>query len=161
MVLDVTGKPLLAANVYLANTTIGMSVDADGVFTLSKIPVGKYDLVASIIGYKTSTQSITIEDGQDSEIKIFLHPEIKLLQEFVVKGKLKAPKNEYFKFEKIFLGSTQNAAKCKIINPQVVDAEESNGILTAVAYKPIEIVNKALGYRVIYDLKKFAYSPSN
>lgn len=161
VVLDITGDPILGANVYLANTAIGMSVGANGVYTLTKIPAGKYDLVASMIGYKTSTQTLTIENGQHLEIKISLQPEIKLLQEFVKKGKPKATTMEYFRFEKIFLGSTQNAAKCKITNPQVVDAEESNGILTAVAYKPIEIVNEALGYRIIYDLKKFVYSPAN
>lgn len=46
-----TGEPVLFANVYLEGTTLGVSTDNDGYFSLSKIPSGTYTLVVSSIDY--------------------------------------------------------------------------------------------------------------
>ena len=74
-VLDqITGKPLFYANVFLANTTIGTASDEDGKFKIDNIPVGKYQLVASVIGYKLKKINIVIKGRTSKDLTIKLMP---------------------------------------------------------------------------------------
>lgn len=78
------------ANIYLKNTEIGTSSDELGVYSFVKIPQGTYILVASVIGYKTFSQKITIDDNQVLTLDISLEPSAENLEEMVVTGTLKA-----------------------------------------------------------------------
>ncbi|MBS1682349.1 MAG: carboxypeptidase-like regulatory domain-containing protein [Bacteroidetes bacterium] len=151
-----TREELPGANVYLANTSIGVATNNDGVFLLDNIPAGKYDLIVSMIGYKSYSKTMLIDSSAVTELKIYLQQEVKLLNEVVVSAK-NTPKSGYFKFEKIFLGQTKNSAKCKIVNRQDIFTYEKNGVLIAEANRPIEIINESLGYRIFYRLKQFVY----
>lgn len=55
-----TGEPIPFANVFLANTLIGSSSKEDGTFFLDKIPVGKYDLTVSMLGYGLFSTPVTV-----------------------------------------------------------------------------------------------------
>jgi len=48
-----TNTPLPGANVFLANTTKGVSSDADGTFAIRNLPALHFKLVVSFIGYET------------------------------------------------------------------------------------------------------------
>jgi hypothetical protein len=50
-----TKEPLIGANIFLEGTSIGVSTDADGGFTILNVPAGTYDIRASYIGYQTKT----------------------------------------------------------------------------------------------------------
>ena len=68
----------------------------------------------------------------------------------------------YKRFERRFIGETENAAETEILNPYVLDFEDKRGTLTARAAEPLIIENRALGYRVRYALTAFeAQSNSN
>jgi hypothetical protein len=60
-------------------------------------------------------------------------------------------------FKKAFIGRTEMAEGCEILNPKVIyfnfDAKKST--LTAFARKPLEIRHKSLGYKIIYELEEF------
>jgi hypothetical protein len=151
--------PIPKASVFLNNTSIGTTADNEGNFTLS-IPAGRFDLIVSSIGYGTYNQSIN-----GSEVADFL----------TIKLKLKAPDLEAViiePFEKDgwakwgrwftdnFIGTSEYGRDTRIINPEVIKFRNSkkNGELTAIAIAPLQIENKALGYRLTYQLENFRYS---
>ena len=52
-VIDITTQqPLLGANVWLLNTKYGAATDNEGIYTINNIPVGRYSIVATMMGYK-------------------------------------------------------------------------------------------------------------
>ncbi len=59
-VTDKNGEPLIGVNILLENTNIGTATDAEGKFILKSIPYGKYNLIASMIGYKKFTKKIEL-----------------------------------------------------------------------------------------------------
>ncbi len=52
-VTDNTGSPLIGVNVYLENTYLGASTDAEGNYVILNIPPGKYTLIFNMIGHET------------------------------------------------------------------------------------------------------------
>ncbi len=162
-VIDATTKePLPFVNVFFANTSIGASSLTDGSFQIKNIAPGKYDLVASYIGYKPYSIPIDFSDqssGFSREIKIIieLEQEAKELSEIIVKEDTVNRARNYKDFLRNFIGETRNAKKCKILNPKDIhlylDPKEST--LVAHSKKPIEIENRALGYKIYYYLYQF------
>jgi hypothetical protein len=65
------------------------------------------------------------------------------------------------KFIDVFFGSTANAARCTILNPQVLDFayDEEADRLVATAREPLEIENLALGYSIRCEIVLFTHSP--
>ncbi len=159
-VLDATTTEFIpGATVYLANTAIGMAANDDGTFLLGNITSGRYDLIVSMIGYKTFTKSIVFSGGSIVGLKIFLVANAEELKTVEVVGKKSL---SYFSdFKKVFLGQTLNALQCKIVNQNDVYIYKEGSKLIAVAHKPIEIINNALGYRIYYDLKEFVIDYEN
>ena len=51
----VDGTPLPGANVIIPGLNIGAATDVDGNYIILNIPVGDYDVVCSMIGYKKTT----------------------------------------------------------------------------------------------------------
>jgi hypothetical protein len=54
------GEPLLFTPVFLKGTGVGTTTDVNGFYSLSRIAPGRYQLVATAIGYDTATADITI-----------------------------------------------------------------------------------------------------
>ncbi len=152
-----TKEPLPGAVVYLANTVIGTSANADGSFELTKIPPGKYDLSVSMIGYKSVSQPIIFSGNSVYDYLITMTDQAVLLKEVtVVAHQEKQRHSDYAKFVRTFLGQTRNANKCRILNPQDIIVYTDHNKLIAEATKPIIIENKALGYFIHYDLQEFS-----
>ncbi len=63
-----TGAPLPGANIILLQTLMGASSDLEGNFTVNRIPPGKYEVKASMMGYKSKSVSITITHGEKTNI---------------------------------------------------------------------------------------------
>ncbi|RVU01064.1 carboxypeptidase-like regulatory domain-containing protein [Mucilaginibacter limnophilus] len=78
-----TKKPIPFASVAFPGTTIGLTTNSDGKFSLISVKA-QSRLQASFIGYKTNIISIT--PGATQEITIRLTPEAQELDEVVVKG---------------------------------------------------------------------------
>jgi hypothetical protein len=157
-----TKEPLPFVNIFFASTSIGSSSLADGSFLIKKFPPGKYDLIASYIGYKPYSLSVDFSNrfnGLTKEIKIVieLEQELKVLKNVTIKEDTLDWAINYEKFKKHFLGETQNSKLCKILNPHDIhiyfDAAEN--LLVAHAKKPIVVENRALGYNIYYHLYKF------
>jgi hypothetical protein len=153
---DSIRTPVPFANVFLSNTLIGITADDQGHFILPIVPNGKYTLTASSIGYTHNSIEIEVT-GSNTTIEISLGMEATKLREVEVKWNRSEYARQLKTFNRLFLGTTVNAAQCEIENIADVNFvyDKEKKILTATCDKPIEIDNKALGYHVTYLLDLF------
>jgi hypothetical protein len=145
-------KAVVSASVYLNNTTIGTTTQNDGTFVIPNIKEGQYELVISIVGYDTYSQKIFL--NRDTSMReVRLMPRAQTLHEVVIK----ASSLYYEIFKNVFLGKSDYAKQCKILNPQVLDIyhDDSTRSIHASSYRPLEIENDALGYKLKYQLNNF------
>lgn len=150
-----TEEPVAFANVFFSGTLVGTTSNINGEFFLKHRQTGTYDLVVSYVGYKEFLQ--TIDASKSIEMKIMLKPEVIQLSDVLVNADTSNWKNNYNSFKSLFLGRTKNASKANILNPRDIflfyDKVE-NGLF-AHCKNEIIIENEALGYRMIYRMKKF------
>lgn len=67
-----TNEPLPGANIIIIGTMMGASSDLQGNFIIPKIPAGKYNLKATMMGFKSQVIEIKIEPQKISTININL-----------------------------------------------------------------------------------------
>jgi hypothetical protein len=154
-----TQKPIVAASIYLSNTSIGCISNNNGEFVMEKIPIGKYDLIVSCLGYEPFVQ--TIESGNlPVFITVKLKTKIKELAEVVVETYDKDGWKKWGNFFlENFIGKSSNATNCKILNKDVIKFKYSHkqNVLNAFALEPLIIQNKSLGYNIKFELQVFSY----
>ncbi len=151
-------EPVPKASVFLNNTSIGTTANNEGRFELS-IPAGKYELIVSSVGYLTSNQTISATDVQDF-LTIRLTLKAPELEAVVIEPYLKDGWQQWGQFFlENFIGTSALVADCKILNKDVIRFRHSkkNNRLTAHAWEPLLIENKALGYRIRYQMETFLY----
>jgi len=85
-VTNTKGEPLAFVTIQLKEQGIGTTSKEDGSYAMN-LEVGQYNLVVSMIGYKT--QIINIVLNKDYPLDIVLEEEQKAMDEFVIKVKLK------------------------------------------------------------------------
>lgn len=85
-----TKEPLVGANLIFSGTTLGTMSDLEGNFSLSKVPVGKYKIKATIIGYKSSEQEIEIQWQKTTTIQFELRETVLEMPALVVTAGKKA-----------------------------------------------------------------------
>ncbi len=161
IVRDSLNNPISFASVYLSNTTIGTTADNSGAYKL-KIPKdGQYELIITCIGYKSYSKSIHAE-GKNIVINAILQTNTQTLNEITVTAKDKYRKQNYSWFIKVFFGETPNSKSCSILNPEDIRLHynRESKKLTGYSVKPLVIENRALGYKIIYDLKNFEHYPN-
>lgn len=151
-------KPIENANVFISNATNGAKTKADGTFRLDGIKNGRYELVVSMVGYAPFRQPFLVNDSDVTFQNIELVPKIIELNEVNVKPD-KNRKRNYDWFKHLFLGNSDNAAECQILNPDIIDLDydDSTKRLTASSNDFIEIENDALGYKLKYLLNAFLW----
>lgn len=82
-----TGEPVIGCNVYLGDgTSWGSATDVNGYFTVSKVPPGKYTMVASAVGYQKFTKEIEILKDRTINDKINLEESVQNIDEVVISG---------------------------------------------------------------------------
>ncbi|GLU53696.1 TonB-dependent receptor [Dyadobacter frigoris] len=151
-----TLEPLPFTNVYINNTTIGVTTDTSGKFVLPNLPLGSTEIVFSFIGYIPQQLKIVVKETGNNPLTISLTADSQQLLEVAIKsGRDKNWEKQLKKFEKVFFGNTAN---CKILNSWVLDFTEENNAMTAKAPIPLEIENNILGYKLFFQLKKFGFS---
>jgi hypothetical protein len=160
-VTDSLNNPVPFASVYLSNTTIGTSADDHGAYKF-KIPNdGQFELTVTCIGYHTYSKLIHPE-GNNFVINVKLRTNSQTLNEVTVTAKEGNHKKNYSRFIKVFLGETKNSGSCAILNPEDLRLHYDNEkkMLTCYSLKPLIIENRALGYKIVYDLKSFEHYPN-
>jgi hypothetical protein len=158
IVLDSASRePLTAASIFCQNTTMGTYTNKQGEFSMA-LKSGGYDLIISYTGYQTQT----IKVSDNTKLEVLMRKEDKSLSEVVIKTSNEVP-NGWDKygdfFVKNFIGSTPNAAKTIVQNPEVLKFfyyKRSNK-LKVLATDAVMIANNALGYNIRYQLDSFVY----
>jgi hypothetical protein len=151
-------KPIANASVFLSNATIGNKTADDGTFTLYNVKPGQYDLIVTVLGFETHSQSLSVTNDNIALGEISISPKTILLQEVAVRPNLNRQR-DLGDFLYYFLGQSNYSRQCTIVNPEVVDVEynKSTKVLTASTDDFLIIENKALGYKIKYKLLNFTY----
>jgi hypothetical protein len=158
-----TGLPLPFANVFVNNTTIGSSTDAEGRFRISGDFSTDIELVASFVGYVTEVKAISFRKKGEVEVNFVLAFNESNLTEIELKAKRdKSWDRELRRFEDVFLALADDPyrSQIQINNPWVLEFEnvktaKGPNYLQASAAQPLKIKNTALGYEIDYYLKDF------
>jgi len=156
-----TGEPLFNVNVFLANTTRGDATDKDGYYVIENIPPGAYDLIFSMMGYELEIVQIQFIRTKSIKYNMKLQPQVIKGKEIQVEATIpKDWRNNLEKFTKEFLGSTDNAKKCKLLNPEVLDfqIDKENNRFIATTDSILIVENRSLGYRMHIILEAFRIS---
>ncbi len=155
-----TNEPLQAANVFIANSILGAATDNTGAFVIRGVRMSSFELVVSMIGYEIYKRKITMTGEELKPLLIRLKPKVLQGQEIVVTAKaMKEWKKQLKKFNKLFFSNTENAKGCKILNPEMLDFDTTKPrVFRATAQAPLEIENRALGYKLYYVLEQFEAS---
>lgn len=151
-------KTICFATAYFNGTFVGAIADLNGNFELDISKNKTMPLTISAIGYYSVTlTNLTYEEP----LVIYLKPKVYQLNETVINAKsLERKRKRYLKLLKDeFLGTTDNAMYCRILNEQDItfNYDTDKDTVKAFALNPILIENKALGYQVTYYLDKFEY----
>lgn len=157
-VLDAnTHLPIVRASVYINGSSIGTSCNDEGVFFLNGFPKPPYKIHLSAVGYETRIVEIPKVSDLNT-ITILLKPKTLHLTEVVIQSPEKNGWKLYGKeFIEEFIGYSDFAAKCKILNPEALSFiyDKQNFTLRVYAEKPLVIENRALGYKITYWLNDF------
>ncbi len=160
---SVTHKPLAAVNVFLSHTTIGINSNEKGEFQFSNLKQEKYELVVSSLNYEQYIIPISVNQNSDP-LLIKLKPTANILKEVIVEPFDKNGWDQWGeKFKLYFIGSTQLAKNCKLLNPEVVKFRfnSKTNKLRAFANEILIFENKSLGYKIKYLLSKFEIDFTN
>ena len=79
-----TGEFLPGASVYIEGTTIGVTTDIEGAYSIANAPEGEQVLVVRFLGYTTERIDVNLTAGEVLEKNVQLVPDIESLQEVVI-----------------------------------------------------------------------------
>jgi hypothetical protein len=150
-------QPIANASVFISNTSKATQCAVDGSFVLNDVPVGKYDLIVSCVGYQTLTYTYT-PSALPLRLKVKLDVKVNNLGAVTV---IPFAKDGWEKWGKTFLdaylGTTANSAYCKILNKDAIKFRfhKKENRLEVIATDIVIIENKKLGYRVKHQLELF------
>lgn len=153
-----SGAPIVSANVFIANTTLGDATDQEGSFEITRVPPGTHQLVVSIIGYETQTRSIRVTAASADQQNFGLRP--KVLETAAIDVVAEPPhewRKNLKKFAELFWGTSRLASECKLVNPEVLDFDTPKGenLFVASAAQPLAIENQGLGFYLEIILLEF------
>ncbi|HYM92898.1 MAG TPA: carboxypeptidase-like regulatory domain-containing protein [Chitinophagaceae bacterium] len=153
-----SGEPLPGASVFCHNTTIGTASNKQGEFSL-EMKSGGYDLVITYTDYQPRIIRVS---SDTSHLLISMVKQEKSMEEVVIRSSSEVA-NGWEKYGSFFIehfiGATPNALQCTLQNPDVLKFYyyKRTNKLKVRAEKPLQIINKALGYQLSYQLDSFIY----
>jgi hypothetical protein len=75
VVNSTTGEGIPGASVFVEGTTLGASTDKNGIYFIKDVPVGRYTLIATAIGYQTEKLQVLVVPGEIVMTNFNLTPE--------------------------------------------------------------------------------------
>lgn len=157
MVSAASGEPIAGSSVFITNTSKGTVSDKQGNFQLDDVPLGKNDLVISSVGYETNVFSFSAEQ-LPLQLRVEMQLKVRELANVTVEPSVEEGWDRWGKtFLDNFVGQTPNAAKVTIKNQKAIHFryyKKSNRVI-AYSDEPLILENKALGYKVRFQLEDF------
>lgn len=80
-----TGETLPGVDVLVVGTTMGITADLDGKYSL-KVPAGTHKITAHLVGYENQTVTVTLQENQVFVLDFSLTTAVTQLEELVVVG---------------------------------------------------------------------------
>lgn len=151
-----TGEPIFGANIFIENTTIGAVSDPDGKYVLTGT-FGEYSrIVTTHIAYKSKTLTV---NGR-KVVNFSLRPKVRELNTVEVERKKDRKWQRFYsRFERAFIGTSQNSKSVEVKNPWVIEFTKSDAEgLNGYASDLLEIENRATGYQIKFLLESFKLS---
>jgi hypothetical protein len=159
---SLTQKPVAHASVFLNNTSAGSTTKEDGTYDITNVHKGYYELIISVVGFTRHSRDITVNSNMNLPGIAIVQLTKELKEVSIGNGRKPKLNKDLELFKKEFLGTSVNAKECKILNPEVINLQYNKiGVkeqLTATSTDFIEIENKALGYKIKYQLSDFSYT---
>ena len=151
-----TGEPLENVNVFIAGSQLGTATDASGRYRLERVPLGAQRLFVSRVGYNAEARNLNLREAGIELLDFELQEAAVELDETVVTAERDDDWLERLqRFKRLFIGETPNAEQTELLNPEVLDFSQSLTNFRAFADEPLELENRALGYRLTYFLEDF------
>jgi hypothetical protein len=154
----VTERPISFTNVYISGTTFGSATSESGEYEIKNVPPGMYRLIFQHINYEISVKDFEIT----TEVLIELNVELnaKILESEKIEVISKSPREWRRRLETFteeFIGKSDNADNCKILNPEVLEFDYNPEEKKLVAYTDslLHIENRSLGYKIEVVLERF------
>ena len=153
-ITDTNGDPVSFANVYIDQTAIGVTTDLDGEYYLTNIPLGQKRLIVSQVNYEKVILLLNFKVQEHIKKNIILKDAINISDQVTVE----ASRDDEFvriynRFKPQFLGFSEFAKECEIINREFLELKENDyGGFEGKSLKPIHIKKYALGYDIFYTI---------
>lgn len=160
IVLSNDNLPVPGAGIYIRGYKHATVTDSDGKFAFPILPPGNYDILVKMVGFIPEIKTVSIKSSV-LQISVHLKESLTSVAEVTIEPGVKIDTQRYYKiFRSAFIGNTNNAAKCKILNPEVLEIRFSKlkSLLTVSSDDFLIVENAALGYRIKFLLKKFEYN---
>ncbi len=157
-----TGAPIYFVNTFLANTTLGAASDQNGLFKIENILPGSYEIIFSHIGYDAEIVPINLFLNETMVVELDILLKSKVLEGENVIVETEKPREwlrNLERFTRIFIGETDNASQCIILNPEVLEfqVDQKTDVITASTESMIKLQNQALGYDIEILLVEFEW----
>jgi len=162
-VTDEKGEPLPGATVFITNSQKACPTDEAGKFTLAGLQPGTYQVVVKMLGFGVYNQFVILQK-KNAGLRIKLKEDVIALNTVNITALSNADRKLYLKyFIKYFIGQSDNASKCKLLNPDAVNLnyDRQANVLEASSDKFLIVENKSLGYEVHYLLTSFKMDVPN
>lgn len=146
-----------AASIYFDGSTVGTITNTEGYFSITYPQSLTNPLVISALGFKPLYLDVNAFPN-DAKPIFYLEESTEELGTVHLETDPWSRKRKMRAFKKEFLGSSQFARKCKILNDSilVLRYRPSDHTLTASTSSPLLITNKSLGYDIEYNLHDFS-----
>jgi len=132
-IVDENNNSLIGANIYIPNLERGAVSDNQGYFKINKIPIGKYKIEISFLGYESYIRIIDISSTKETKLKIQLKPNVLQSQEVVISGGVYSTQHE-------------NAIKIESLNSNKIQNLGNPNIYQAISKIPgVDFISKGEG----------------
>ncbi len=82
-----TGEPLIGVNVVVIGTSLGNPTDIEGNYFILNVPVGKYEIQASMVGYaKVTKTDVIVNLGKTTDVDFSLSPSVVMQKEVIIEA---------------------------------------------------------------------------
>jgi ribosome-associated protein YbcJ (S4-like RNA binding protein) len=153
---NTNGVALEAATVFIAGSQKITSTDAKGTFQFQNMSPGTYQVIINLLGYASLKKNVLVTEKSAVIDTIMTEKQIQLDEVVIGNG---SQRKEFLKtFSKYFLGESENAKTCKILNPEQIEFSTNKKLLKATTSDFLIIENNSLGYRIKYLLSSFQYN---
>jgi len=152
-----TREPIAYANIFISNSSIGGASDENGYFELRNLSYGRYEIIASVIGYEILKAKVGVYNDSRRNFRFEMYKQPIQFPEVIVSAReSRKRRRQLNSFRRNLLGTSQNGKKTYIKNEDVIRfTENKHGVLWAFADESLEIINNSLGYRIQYVLDEF------